>query len=45
MACSGYYDYDEGYTPDFPGMQDFQGTSSIPSTGPKISTTPARRSS
>ena len=26
MACSGYYDYDEGYTPDFPGIQDFQGT-------------------
>ncbi|MEH3033579.1 MAG: NAD(P)/FAD-dependent oxidoreductase [Aeromicrobium erythreum] len=23
--CSGYYDYDEGYTPDFPGLEDFQG--------------------
>ena len=23
--CSGYYRYDEGYTPDFPGMDDFQG--------------------
>lgn len=23
--CSGYYRYDDGYTPDFPGMQDFGG--------------------
>ena len=23
MACSGYYNYDEGYTPTFPGMDDF----------------------
>ena len=23
--CSGYFDYDEGYTPDFPGVEDFQG--------------------
>jgi cation diffusion facilitator CzcD-associated flavoprotein CzcO len=23
---SGYYNYDEGYTPDFPGLQDFGGT-------------------
>ena len=23
--CSGYYDYDEGYTPDFPGLADFEG--------------------
>jgi cation diffusion facilitator CzcD-associated flavoprotein CzcO len=23
--CSGYYDYAEGYQPDFPGMADFQG--------------------
>jgi cation diffusion facilitator CzcD-associated flavoprotein CzcO len=23
---SGYYDYDEGYTPDFPGIEDFGGT-------------------
>ena len=23
--CGGYYDYDQGYTPDFPGMDDFQG--------------------
>ncbi len=23
--CSGYYDYDQGYTPDFEGMDDFEG--------------------
>ncbi len=23
--CTGYYDYDEGYTPDFSGMNDFKG--------------------
>lgn len=23
---SGYYDYDQGYTPDFPGIADFAGT-------------------
>jgi cation diffusion facilitator CzcD-associated flavoprotein CzcO len=26
MACSGYYNYDEGYRPDFPGEADFTGT-------------------
>jgi monooxygenase len=24
-GCSGYYDYDAGYTPDFPGTGDFRG--------------------
>ena len=23
--CTGYYDYENGYTPDFAGMEDFQG--------------------
>ena len=23
--CTGYYDYENGYTPDFPGMETFQG--------------------
>jgi len=23
--CSGYYDYNEGYTPDFPGIDQYQG--------------------
>lgn len=26
LACSGYYNYDEGYTPEFPGADDFAGT-------------------
>ncbi len=25
IACSGYYDYDEGYTPEFPGMARLPG--------------------
>ena len=25
-ACGGYYDYDEGYAPEFPGLADFRGT-------------------
>ncbi|WP_299556496.1 NAD(P)/FAD-dependent oxidoreductase [uncultured Mycolicibacterium sp.] len=26
FACSGYYNYDEGYLPEFPGYDDFTGT-------------------
>jgi monooxygenase len=26
LSCSGYYRYDEGYQPDFPGMAHYQGT-------------------
>ncbi|WP_197379190.1 flavin-containing monooxygenase [Mycolicibacterium mengxianglii] len=26
LACSGYYNYDEGYSPEFPGAEDFSGT-------------------
>ncbi len=26
MMCSGYYRYDAGYTPDFPGIENFAGT-------------------
>ena len=25
-SCTGYYDYASGYTPDFPGIADYQGT-------------------
>ena len=25
MNCSGYYRYDQGYTPEFPGIEDFKG--------------------
>ncbi|HEV7854171.1 MAG TPA: NAD(P)/FAD-dependent oxidoreductase, partial [Mycobacterium sp.] len=26
FGCTGYYNYDEGYSPDFPGAEDFDGT-------------------
>jgi monooxygenase len=26
FACTGYYNYDEGYSPAFPGAEDFEGT-------------------
>jgi monooxygenase len=26
FGCTGYYNYDEGYSPDFPGAEDFEGT-------------------
>ncbi|MBS1692701.1 MAG: NAD(P)/FAD-dependent oxidoreductase [Actinobacteria bacterium] len=26
IACTGYYDYDRGYTPEFTGREDFGGT-------------------
>lgn len=26
LMCSGYYDYERGYTPQFPGREDFTGT-------------------
>ena len=25
ISCTGYYNYDQGYTPQFPGVQDFKG--------------------
>jgi monooxygenase len=25
FSCSGYYDYEQGYTPDFAGIDDFEG--------------------
>ncbi len=25
MNCTGYYDYDEGFTPEFPGIENFEG--------------------
>ena len=45
FACSGYYNYDEGYTPDFAGRRTSAARSFIRSTGPRNSTTRARRSS
>jgi monooxygenase len=35
FMCSGYYDYDQGYTPDFPGAVDFKGTIIHPQHWPK----------
>ena len=26
FGCSGYYNYDEGYSPEFAGSEDFEGT-------------------
>lgn len=33
--CQGYYRHDEGYTPDFPGADRFQGTIIHPQTWPE----------
>ena len=41
FTCTGYYRYDEGYTPDFEGTERFRGRSSTRSSGPRTSTTPA----
>jgi len=35
MLCSGYYRYDRGYTPDFPGMADFAGEIAHPQHWPE----------
>jgi len=34
-ACSGYYDYDEGFTPEFPGRERFAGEVVHPQHWPK----------
>ncbi|HVE27557.1 MAG TPA: NAD(P)/FAD-dependent oxidoreductase [Sporichthya sp.] len=33
--CTGYYDYDKGHTPHFPGQEDFAGTLVYPQFWPK----------
>ena len=35
FSCSGYYRYDHGYLPDFPGMDDFAGTIVHPQAWPE----------
>jgi cation diffusion facilitator CzcD-associated flavoprotein CzcO len=40
LVCAGYYRYDEGYTPAFPGVESYEGASSTRSTGRRTSTTP-----
>ena len=34
FSCSGYYRYDQGYTPEFPGRGDFRGTIVHPQAWP-----------
>ncbi|BDZ44439.1 flavin-containing monooxygenase [Naasia aerilata] len=34
-VCTGYYRYDEGYTPDYPGRDDFAGTVVHPQLWPE----------
>lgn len=29
FACSGYYNYEQGYTPEFPGSEDFAGAGGV----------------
>ena len=45
MACTGYYNYDNGYRPDFPGEHDFAGTVVHPQHWPDDLDTPASASS
>ena len=40
---SGYYNYDEPYTPEFPASPTSRAPWCTRSTGPRTSTTPARR--
>ena len=35
MMCSGYYDYDTGFTPDIPGLDSFQGRTIHPQHWPQ----------
>lgn len=35
VMCTGYYNYDAGYQPDFPGMEDFAGTVLHPQQWPR----------
>ena len=33
--CTGYYDYEQGYTPDWPGLDEYQGQIIHPQTWPQ----------
>ncbi|MBO1413301.1 NAD(P)/FAD-dependent oxidoreductase [Streptomyces sp. FH025] len=35
VTCTGYYDYDQGYLPEFPGAQRFEGTRIHPQHWPE----------
>ena len=41
--CAGYYSYEQGYTPEFPGLERSGGPSSIRSSGRTTSTTRVRK--
>ena len=41
FSCTGYYRYDEGYTPELPGIERFAGRIVHPQHWPATSTTPA----
>jgi cation diffusion facilitator CzcD-associated flavoprotein CzcO len=45
VGCTGYYAYEQGYVPDFPGLASYLGASSIRSTGRRTSTGKASASS
>ena len=34
-SCAGYYDYDSGYTPEFPGIDDYRGMVLHPQSWPE----------
>ncbi|MFF3569856.1 flavin-containing monooxygenase [Nocardia jiangxiensis] len=34
-SCAGYYDYDKGHTPEFPGVESFSGTMVYPQFWPE----------
>ncbi len=42
-ACSGYYDYTQGYLPNFPGLADFRGQLVHPQFWPENLSTAGRR--
>ena len=42
-ACAGYYDYDRGYQPDWPGLEEFRGTVVHPQFWPPGLSTAGRR--
>lgn len=35
FSCAGYYRYSQGYTPDFPGIENFEGTVVHPQSWPE----------
>ncbi len=44
FGCTGYYRYDEGFTPDFAGVENYRGSWCTHSTGPRTWTSRASTS-